>query len=434
MAHRRIVSRSEIAMTAYARKGMATGAFSGMVWGLDGAILGVAMAMSPFTGGVSIITAPLAGAALHDGFAALWLLLINLFTGKSGEIAKTLRSRPGRLVCLAALLGGPVGMAGYLMSIANAGAAYAMAVSAIYPALGALMARVFLKERISARVWAGIAVCVAGAIVTGYAPPEQAAAGGFYTGIAFALLAATGWAAEGVLSTYGMDLLDPDIAINIRQAVSFAVYLVIVVPLAGALPVLGRAVVSKSMGVVALAGLAGAVSFLAWYRSLNMCGVGRAMALNITYALWGIVFGLLFFGLELSAGLVAGALMITAGALTIVTENRSTGTLRAVESKPATGIADVAVKDAGALPVKMLILYVSATVGPVSAGVLLEEINKYMPGVRGYDPGRLEDNLLPLQMAGLIERAENGVNAEGENGDLFKVTGRGLDMIKRNMM
>jgi len=77
--------------------------------GLDGVILGIGTAMAPFTGGASLYAAPLAGAALHDGFAGFFLFFYNLFTGKWREYIRTLATKPGLIVCLAALFGGQLG-------------------------------------------------------------------------------------------------------------------------------------------------------------------------------------------------------------------------------------------------------------------------------------------------------------------------------------
>lgn len=303
------------------RGGLAWGLFSGVTWGLTGVVLGLALLRAPFAGGGVALAAPLAAAAMHDGLAALWLFLFNLFAGRRGEFGRVLASGPGRAVCLAAVFGGPVGMSGYLLAIRYAGAAYAIPVTALYPAVASVLAVFFLKERITARVWCGIALCVAGAAVIGYSPPAGGAFPRFYLGIAFALLATLGWGAEGVLSASAMKKIDPAVAVNIREAVSFVVYLVAVLPLAGALGVFRDVFGAESFRILLLAGFLGGLSFLSWYRGLSMAGVGRAMSLNVTYALWGVVFGAIFTDVDLTVSLVIGAVVITAGALLVVSRS-----------------------------------------------------------------------------------------------------------------
>ena len=232
---------------------------------------------------------------------------------------RVLRTKPGRFVLLGALFGGPIGMSGYLLGINLAGASYALAITAMYPAVGAIVAFFVLKEKIQPRVWVGIALCIIGAITVSYVPPE----GNFpyfYLGLALSLLACIGWGTEGVFSAYGMDMVDPPIAIGIREATSFVVYFVAVLPLVAGLVIFFQAFAAVAVIYVALAGLAGGLSYLAWYRTINMTGVARGMAFNITYALWGVFFGWLLTDLQITPTLIVGALIIFIGTV-LVTAN-----------------------------------------------------------------------------------------------------------------
>jgi len=324
----------------YAKKGVGWGIFSGATWGLQGTLLYyVALVLAPFWmedyGLWLVVLGSLAGACMHDGFAGLLLAIINAFTGRWKEYVRTLRTRPGKLVCLAALCGGPVGMAGYLVGISLATPTYALAISATYPALGAILGVFILKERIVPRVWVGIIACTIGAFIVGYMPPE----GGieqypyFYLGIALCFLPVFGWALEGVIATYGMDMVDPDITVGIRGTFSFLVMLIIVLPvismiggegLAAGWKIFGGALAAGTPAMwVAVAGLSGGLSQLAWYRALNMTGVGRAMAFNVTYALWSIPFGWLLAmaqgtGFTVTTTAIIGAVIITTGTILVV--------------------------------------------------------------------------------------------------------------------
>lgn len=313
---------------SHAKKGLLFGVISGATWGLDGVILGIALAMAPFTGAAGLYAAPMVGACMHDGFAGLWIFFYNLFTGRWKEYGRTLKTRPGMIVVLGALFGGPVAMTGYLIGINMAGASYSLAITAMYPAVGAILAVFILKEKITARVWAGIITCITGAIIVGWVPPDSSVYPHFYLGLGLSLLATFGWAMEGVLSTYGMDMVDPDIAIGIREAVSFFVYLVAILPLAAGLAIFWQSFVHDVVWYMALAGLAGGVSYVMWYRALNTTGVGRAMALNVTYALWAIVFGYFLTDLELTMNLVVGALVITFGTVLVVANPKELLNLR----------------------------------------------------------------------------------------------------------
>lgn len=314
---------------SHSKRGLLYGVISGATWGLDGVILGLALTMMPFTGAVSasIYVAPLVGAALHDGFAGLWVFLYNCVSGRWREYGRTLWTKPGMIVCLAALFGGPIAMSGYLLAIEMSGASYALAITAMYPVVGAVAAVFFLKEKITLRVWGGIILCIIGAIIVGYVPPENNHPK-FYLGLGLALLATLGWGLEGVLSTFGMDMVDPDIAIGIREATSFAVYLIAILPAIGGTVLFCDTFQYESLYYFVLAGLLGGLSYIFWYRSLNMTGVGRAMALNITYALWAVFFGWLIADLEITMPLIVGAIIITLGTLLVVANPKELMSLR----------------------------------------------------------------------------------------------------------
>jgi len=51
---------------------------------------------------------------------------------------------------------------------------------------------------------------------------------------------------------------------------------------------------------------------------MNMTGVSRAMAINVTYSLWGVFFSAIFTEVHITANVVIGALVITAGMVLVV--------------------------------------------------------------------------------------------------------------------
>lgn len=300
----------------YRRSGLAWALLSGVFWGADGVILGVALAMTPFVGAAALV-APLAAAALHDGLATGWMVAFNAATGRLGRLSRSLASRQGLILCVAAVIGGPIAMSGYLFGIRYAGAAYALALSATYPAVGAVLSRVFLREQVSRRGWLGIAVTVTGAIIATYTPPDGDLPH-FYLGIALAAVATLGWGVEGVLAIHAMKAVEPVVAGTLRMATSVAVYVVVVLPLVGGLPVLASALGSTSLWVVLGAAAAGAASYLTYYAANHLAGASRAMPLNSLYAVWAIVFSMVLTGLHPTPQLVSGVLVTFTGALLVV--------------------------------------------------------------------------------------------------------------------
>ena len=61
---------------------------------------------------------------------------------------------------------------------------------------------------------------------------------------------------------------------------------------------LRRAGVPRRLGtaVVAASALAGAASYLFYYKGISVIGAARGMALNITYSAWAVVFGVFLLG------------------------------------------------------------------------------------------------------------------------------------------
>lgn len=316
---------------SFAKKGIGWGLLAGACWGLDGVLIGMVLALAPFTNGLSIFAAPLVAACLHDGFAALWLFFENVLSGKWRDYARTLKSRPAKMVIAAAILGGPIGMSGNLLGIYFAGASYTAAITAAYPAMGAILGAIFLKEKITPRVWVGILLAIAGSFVVGYVPPRGSSYPHFYLGLGLAVMAAFGWALEGVMSTYGMDLVDSDIAIGLREVTSFFVYLFAVLPFAGGVTyqLLFGSFKTGAALYVAVIGLLGGTSYMCWYRAMNMTGVARAMGVNVTFALWSVFFGWLLNGLQITPNLIMGVVIIFAGTIFTIGNPKELTNLRA---------------------------------------------------------------------------------------------------------
>lgn len=298
------------------RIGYVAGLASGVMWGLDGVVLGIVLTMAPFAGG-SVVSAPLAVAGLHDAASLIWMLLFDGATGRLGRLRRLFATRRGMVIWLAALFGGPLAMSGYIYGIQFAGAAYTLAISAAFPAVGAVLAAAFLHERVTVVGWLGVGVTIAGAIIVTYTPPEGSPAH-FYLGIALALLATLGWGVEGVLAIHSMEVIDAAVAGTIRMATSAVIYFAVVIPVTGGYSMVLEAVTSTSGGVILLGAIAGAGAYLTYYVANHLIGASRAMPLNAMYALWAILFGVVFTGLQPTWQLVAGVLVTLAGAVLVV--------------------------------------------------------------------------------------------------------------------
>ncbi|MDC4232641.1 DMT family transporter [Actinomyces sp. B33] len=273
---------------------MRWGILSGALWGLDTVVLGIALGLAPFLGAGE---ASLASALLHDAACALILLIYMGARGRLGDTLAALRTRSGKAVMLAALLGGPFGMSGYLIAINHIGPGYTAIISTFYPAVGTLLAFLLLKERMRPRQIIALLIALTAIVVIGYSSTSDGG-GNPVIGVIAALACVVGWGSEAVILAWGMrdEAVDNETALQIRETTSALVYLAVVAPLAGVLGFTFTAVPSFGTGVIALAALAGTASYLFYYTAINTVGASRGMALNISYSAWAVIFAFVLMG------------------------------------------------------------------------------------------------------------------------------------------
>lgn len=299
---------------------MRWGIFSGALWGLDTVILGIALAMAPFAGASQ---ASMASALLHDAICALILFVYMGARGRLGRTLAAIRTRSGRAIALGALLGGPFGMTGYLIAINNIGPGFTAIISTFYPAVGTLLAYLFLKERMRPRQILALLVALGAIILIGYSSTGAATEGNPIIGIIAALACVFGWGSEAVILAWGMkdEEVDEDSALQIRETTSALVYLLVVAPIAGVLGFGIRAIPTLGTGVIALAALAGTASYLFYYTAINTVGASRGMALNISYSAWAVIFALLLIGTVPSVLQIVCCMVILVGTVLAATPN-----------------------------------------------------------------------------------------------------------------
>ena len=295
---------------------MKYGLFSGILWGLDTVVLGIALSMSPYIGTAEAIAfAAIASSFLHDACSAIWLMLYMGAKRRLKDSLAALKTRSGKVVMLGALLGGPIGMTGYVIAINNIGAAYTAIISAFYPALGAFLSFVLLKEKMDGKQIASLVAALVGVMAMGYISAGDSEMGNATLGLVGAVLAVIGWGSEAVLCAWGMrdDAVDNETALQIRETTSALVYGIVVLPLFGAWGFTASAAPSLATGVIALSALAGTASYLFYYKGISVIGAAKAMALNISYSAWAVVFGFVLQGTVPTPATVFFCVLILAG-------------------------------------------------------------------------------------------------------------------------
>lgn len=296
-----------------------------LTWALDTVILSVALAKGVFVSTPQAIAlAAFVSTFLHDACSAVTAFAYMAVRRKLRDTLAILKTRAGLVIMGAALIGGPIGMTGYVISVNNIGAAYAAAISAFFPAWGAFLAGIVLKERMHWFQWLGLMACLVAVAVLGYTP-AAGIPGDWTVGIIGALVCVVGWGTEAVVVDWGLrnTAVDNEVAMQIRQTTSALAYALIILPVLGgwgfATDVLG----SDALPLIVLAAVSGTVSYLCYYRAIDLIGAPRAMAINITYSAWAIPISLVILGSIPDAKGVVCAIVIILGAICAATDIRS---------------------------------------------------------------------------------------------------------------
>ena len=301
------------------KKGLISGAMSGVLWGLDTVLTGIIISTSPFIESEkAIFLAPFISAFLHDTFSSLWMFIYMIITKQVSNLIKVIKTRSAKFIAIAAIFGGPIGMASYLLAIKYIGAGYTASISAIYPAIGAFWSYLILKENLSKRGFLGLIISIVAVIILGYSP-EKILNSNYIIGFSLALVCVLGWSLESVICAYGMkdDEVNPTQALQIRQLVSAVTYGLLIIPIIGGLELTKITINSQVIVLIVFTALIGTMSYMFYYTAIDKIGPIKATGLNITYSIWAIVFDILILGNPITLKLVICSILIIIGSVMV---------------------------------------------------------------------------------------------------------------------
>jgi drug/metabolite transporter (DMT)-like permease len=181
--------------------------------------------------------------------------------------------------------------------------------NATSPMFGALLAALFLSERLSARRIAGLALGIAGVALV--SRPESGAG---WMGIAAALGASLLYGLTGVyLRRFAKDIPSRGMAVGTQLSGG-----VLLLPLVAVLPPPEPVTAIVAASVLVLGLICGAVAYLLYFRLIADIGPTRALTVTYLIPIFGVLWGALFLGEALSIGMVAGAALVILGTILVL--------------------------------------------------------------------------------------------------------------------
>ncbi len=289
--------------SSFFKRGIIIGLISGLFYGLYSAFITLGMSTgiwAEWYGPNTVLSAfaityllGALGAAINDTLSAVWAVIIAAIKGKLGDFFRTVKTRPGGMIAVAAVAGGPVAATAYVISLQLAGS-IVIPITALCPAIASILARILYKQKLTPRTIIGILICFSASLMIASTGFGGEAPDGLVLGMIVAFVAALGWGIEGCVAGYATCMVDYEIGITIRQITSGLANLIILVPIfaimsGGGLGLsfdLFTAAVTDGSAMIwfVISGFLSVYCFNLWYKGNSMCGTALGMACNATYS------------------------------------------------------------------------------------------------------------------------------------------------------
>ena len=323
-------------------KGIMISILAGMCYGIYSAFISIAMNKGIWSewkvSGVEIskfaaiyITGVL-GTALNDTVSAVWAWFFIIKNGKAEIFFQNIRKKEGKILILAAIIGGPLAGAAYVIALQISGSII-IPIATLTPATGAILGKIILKQQLNARKIVGVIICAFAGILIGMNNINGNIAGNnVILGMILAFIAALGWGLEGVIAGYSTTFIDYEIGITIRQTISGLFSFLVLLPFLSIIN--GNLIMTVNMTISALKDISSFIFFILsgffalfafslWYKGNSICGAALGMACNAS-AFWGPFFCWLIIGVimgekgwEVAPVVWLGAFIMIAGIILI---------------------------------------------------------------------------------------------------------------------
>ena len=287
------------------------GIVSGFLWASDTVLINTV-----FMNDIAFAVLPLIMAGIHDLISVFVITLIVVVSKNIHNVIQDIRSKGSRYIAVAALLGGPIGLSAYILAIYYLGPFLVCVITSLYPAIGSVLANVFLGERRKLYQWIALGVSIGAVILLGITYDSMIQ--NIWLGLVAAIVCAFAWGSEAVICSWALgkyELRDTS-ALWIRQASSTVASSIIIIclMLGGFSIELVGGLLSDKVYWLWIAAICGALSYMFYYKPINTIGASRAMAVNSSYSGFAILINMLVWGVVPSyQEIILGVLIVSGG-------------------------------------------------------------------------------------------------------------------------
>ena len=290
----------------------------GELWALGGA---VAYALTNIFSRVAVVAAdPLAAPVfrLIPTLAISWTQVGRSqarWSGLRPSASDFVGWRTIAILFLGGALGSTVGTVAFFFALQVGGVVLTVPALATNILWSAIIAALFLKERLNAHMIAGIIAAVLGVALLGYG---RSAGGelvpGALAAIPLALVTAISWASAANCTRYALTRsVDKYLAIAISQ--TFGIALLIVVLFASGRGALLWTTSFSAIGLFLLAGILSAIALICDAHALSLTTVASTLTISGTNPVFSTILAMLFLGEELKPLMAVGTVLTVAGVL-----------------------------------------------------------------------------------------------------------------------
>ncbi|WP_420560162.1 DMT family transporter [Tepidicaulis sp.] len=249
----------------------------------------------------------LAFAALRAALAGVCLIALGALCHRPVPVG----ARPWFLIVVVGLGATSMGFFGMFHAAEFVSPGLATVIANVQPIVAAVLAYVFLEERLKATGRTGLAVGLAGIAVVAWPGLAGDDARGYSQGIAYVLLAATGVSIGNVAIKRLTGQADPIMAMGFQLLI-------------GAAPLALLSMLTEDISVltwskefvlvlVSLAVLGSSLAFWLWFVALERVELSRANAFTFLVPIFGLIIGAAFFGERLEAVQIFGVVLVLSG-------------------------------------------------------------------------------------------------------------------------